>query len=680
MILAAGTADLSFLVDLLYLFALALVAAFFCDRLHVPTVVGFLLTGLLAGPYGFGIVSDLQTVEQLAEIGVILLLFSVGIEFSIKSLMRIKAAVLGGGSLQALITLGLTIGISMLFGLDLRQSIFVGFLVVLSSTAVVIKLMQQRGEMDSPAGRMALGILIFQDLIVVPMMLLIPLLGEIPEPGEGQGADGPGVLGLLLKATAVVAVSVVSARYLVPWFLFKIAGMRDRDVFLLSVICLVLAVAWLTGWAGLSLALGAFLAGLIISESEYSHRALGSILPFRDVFMSLFFISVGMLLNARLFLENPALMASLVVLVIVIKIIGGALAILFLGYSWKVAVPVGVALAQVGEFSFVLAKVGLEAGVIGQTFYNLFLAVSIVSIIATPFMMNATPLLVKALSRSPTAVAALQPTQEIGQEKLQDHLIIAGFGPTGRYVARAARAAEIPYIIIEMNPQTVRSERDNGEPIFYGDAEQEVVLEYARIKSARTLLIVIPDGASTRRVVQVAKSLNPSLYVIVRMRFISEMEPLLSLGADEVIPEELETAVEILARVLKRYLVPAERIESFIGGLRAKGYQALRSQDVPGQRLAPGDLCELEINRLRVQESSPLVGQTLAALDLRRRIGISVLAIRRGAETEVNPGAQFAIAEGDELFILGQPDELYRMAQEMSQEGGVEKRGFGIRG
>jgi CPA2 family monovalent cation:H+ antiporter-2 len=564
--------------EIVVIFGLSIAILFICHRFAVPTIIGFLLTGAVAGPHGLALVRAVHEVEILAEIGVVLLLFTIGLEFSLADLLRIKRSVLIGGSLQVLLTILVIFALVRQAGTPPGTSIFIGFLVSLSSTAIVLKLLQERGEIDSPHGRTALAILIFQDVIIVPMILLTPLL-------TGSTGDANVVfLFPLAKGLIIVLAVLVSAQRIVPWLLYQIAQTRSRELFLLSIVTMCSAVAWLTSSLGLSLALGAFLAGLIISESEYSHQALGNVIPFRDLFTSFFFVSVGMLLDVGFVLQQPLRIALMTLGVLILKTIMAGLATLLLGFPLRIVILTGLGLSQVGEFSFILSQTGLQYDLFAGDVYQFFLSVSVLTMAATPFIVALAPHIADRTSGLPvprklkSGLYPISGMDDVGGElRLQDHLLIIGFGINGRNVAGAAKMAGIPHVIIEMNPDTVRQERSHGEPIHYGDATQEVVLEHAGIEKARVIAIVIADPAATRRIAVVARRLNPSIYMIARTRFVQEVEALYRLGADEVIPEEFETSVEIFARVLAQYEVPGYEIQRFVTEARAHGYELFRN-------------------------------------------------------------------------------------------------------
>jgi CPA2 family monovalent cation:H+ antiporter-2 len=648
--------EIPLLRDIVIIFSVSIVVLYLCHQIKIPVIVGFLLTGILIGPHGLGFVKSVHEVEVLAEIGIVLLLFTIGIEFSFQKLLQVKKAVLIGGSLQVFGTLLAVAAIVSQVENSLGEGIFFGALLALSSTAIVLKTLQERAEIDSSYGRMSLAILIFQDLIIVPMIIFTPFLA-----GDTSGGNAS-PLWLIGKGLALVAIIALSSIFLVPKALHQIVRTRSKELFLLSIVSICMVVAWFTSLAGLSLGLGAFLAGLIISESEYSHQALDGILPFKDVFSSFFFISVGMLLDIRFLFQEPWLILALVAGVLVLKTLVAGVATLLLGASLRVAILTGLSLNQVGEFSFILSKSGLKFGLLDDDNYQLFLAVSILTMGVTPFIISAAHRIADTVNKLPlpkrlkSGVHPISKTREEAKKRvLHDHVIIVGFGVNGRNLARAVRSVGILYTIIEGNPDTVRKERAKGEPIYYGDATQEAVLRDAHIHSARILVIAISDPAATERITQLARQLNSGLHIIVRTRFVEEIKELQQLGADEVIPEEFETSVEIFTLVLIKYLVPRDDIELIVNQIRSENYRMFRSLAARSSSLddLKPHLPDIEINSLRIGESSPAAGKTLAELELRKKYGITLLAIRRDSQTLANPKADTPIMTGDVLILLG---------------------------
>jgi CPA2 family monovalent cation:H+ antiporter-2 len=650
------------LSDLVIILGLSLVVILFLQRVRLPLVLVFLITGVVAGPHGFGLIRAVHEVEILAEVGVILLLFSIGIEFSLKSLVLIWRTVVLGGALQVTLTVATAFLFARAFGQTPREAVFMGMLVSLSSTAIVLRLLQERAEVDSPHGRSALGVLIFQDMAIVPMMLFTPLLAL----GEGD-VMGP-LLGMVGKAFVIVGLVLAAARWLCPWILFRVARTRNREVFLLATAAMGLTAAWLTSLAGLSLALGAFLAGLVISESEYSAQALGEILPFKELFLAFFFVSVGMLLDLSYVVREIPQVMGTAALVLGLKAGVAALAVRLLGFSLRTAVVAGLALSQIGEFSFILSRTGLEVGLLPGDHEQLFLAVSVITMAVAPFVLAGAPGLARRLDGLPLPdwLLGSGPGSADGgieelEESLQDHLVIVGFGINGRNLARAARVAGIPYVVLETNPETVRRERAEGENVFFGDASYPAILQHAGVEQARILVTAISDPGSTRRIVELGKQMNPGIFVVARTRYVEEVEPLSRAGADEVIPEEFETSVEILVRVLRRYLIPQVEIEEFVADVRSGGYEMFRNL-AGNEGGASADLAshlpDSEVGTVRVGERSFLVGRTLQDSALRAEYGITLLAVQRGGKTNANPGADFVFEAEDLLIVFGSPRQV----------------------
>jgi len=646
--------------EILVILLLSVVVLYLCQRLRLPIIVGFLLTGVIAGPHGFGLVRELEAVQTLAEAGVVLLLFTIGLEFSFRRLLQIRKTVLLGGSLQIAMTALVGFAAMKLLGYRFNEALFAGFLLSLSSTAIVMKTLQERAQIETPPGNAALGILVYQDIAVVPMMLLVPLIA-----GAAPDSGGSPVL-LAAKIVGIVVLVPFLSKWLVPRIFFGIAKTRSRELFLLTTISLCMAVAWLTHAAGLSLAIGAFLAGLIISESEYSHQALGDILPFRDVFTSFFFVSIGMLLDVGFFLRHPLLLLLAAAGVLTLKASVAGAASFFSGLPLRSALIAGIALAQVGEFSFILSQAGVPYGLVSGDFYQAFLAVSILTMMATPSLIAAAPAVAAALGRFPMPEKLKQgmaPGQGEKTAPRENHLIIVGFGLNGRNLARAARAAGIDHTIIEMNPAAVRSERAKGEPIFFGDATQQSILLHADIRQARTLAVVINDPAATRRITELARRLNPRVYILVRTRFVSEINALIELGANDVIPEEFETSVEIFSRILARYFIPKEEIERMISDIRSERYEMFRSlpRSIQPSCTLQSCLPDLEIASFRIEDGAAVIGKTLQETEMRKRHGVTLLAVNRDARIISNPEAGMRFAAGDILFVVGDAKNIQQV-------------------
>ena len=656
--------EIPLLKDIVIIFVLSVVVLYLFQRIKVPTIVGFFITGILAGPGGLGLISAVSEVQFLAEIGVIFLLFTIGIEFSLEKFSQLKRSVLIGGSLQVILTFLAVFTLAYLIGISIRESIFIGFLISLSSTAIVLKLLQDKDEIDSPHGRTAFGILIFQDIAVIPMILLTPLLV-----GVRGDADVPLII-LALEIAGIILFAIVGAKWIIPWVLYQIARLQNRELFILVVIAICMSVTWLTTIIGLSTALGAFLAGLIISNSEYSHQALGSILPFRDVFLSFFFISIGMLLNVNLFFQDIILIILLVIGVLLIKSLISSIVTAILGFSFRIIILVGLILSQIGEFSFILAVTGIQYNLLSQSSYQIFLSLAVVTMAITPFVMSSSPYIINYLLKLPVPdklKTGTYPMRISEKVDIEDHVIITGYGINGRNLAKAAKTADIPYIIIEMNPEIVRKEKEEHESIYYGDATHETVLQHANIGNARVLVIAISDPFATRRIVESARRLNEGIYIIVRTRYIQDMDELHQLGADEVIPEEFETSVEIFSRVLVKYLVPTEQINEFTSEIRMDNYEMFRELSKNGTSLCDLKRCpsNVEMNIFQVKKGSVIDGKSIAEMGLKPKYDVTILVIFKDSEkSEIlpNPDENIILNAEDTVVLLGSPDKVAKVA------------------
>jgi CPA2 family monovalent cation:H+ antiporter-2 len=652
--------QLHILRDLAVIFAGSLLVILVFYRLKLPALPGFIVAGILLGPNALGLVSDARDVEGLAEVGVILLLFTIGIEFSLSRLKEMGRQILVGGFAQMGFTILATLAAALAFLGSWRVALFLGFLIALSSTAIVLKVLTDKGEIDAPHGRLATGILIFQDLCVVPIMLVLPFLA-----GKAEGGVG-GLLIALGKAALVVVVVIIAARTIVPRALTEILKTRSRELFLIAVILIGTLTALGTAAAGASLALGAFLAGLIISESDYGPQALAELIPFRDVFISLFFVAVGMLVQLDVIRNYIVITLVAVAVIMAGKTLAAAVGPALLGYSGRVALLAGVAVSQIGEFSFVLAKEGRVAGLLPDLLYQQFLGVAVITMLVTPFLLQGGPAILDALEQViplDRLLPGFRPRELAPvHEQVKDHVVIAGYGLNGRNLAAALRSINAPYLIVELNAQTVRKARGEGEPAFYGDATREEILRALGIDRARLFVIAISDPAATRRMVRVARELNPKVHIIARTRYVIEIPELTRLGANVVIPEEFETSIEIFARVLAHYNVARDEIERLVSEIRASHYQALRPGGGARPRLTLsgtlGAMPQMHVERIVLGATAPAVGRTIADTGLRSQTGALILAVRRGESDLATPTADFRLAAGDVLVVVGQPQHI----------------------
>ncbi|NLD57724.1 MAG: potassium transporter KefB [Methanomicrobiales archaeon] len=653
----------AFILDAIIILALAIFVIVAGTKMKIPGVVGFLVTGMIAGPYGLGLVRDPQMVDALAEIGIVFLLFSIGMQFSFKTLFEMKKIVLVAGTLQVVLTILAVYAIMVIFHIPAVIALFMGLLICHSSTTITLKIFQDRGEVNTPYARSTLGISLYQDIMTVPMLIALPILA-------GHEANlSLAILNLGLTLLLLLVLVYVVAAWILPRVMPRIVSVRKTEIFLLSIILICFVITFLSSKLGLSLALGAFLAGLTLSESEYFHQAFVSIVPFRDMFTSFFFISVGMLLNLWFVLENPVLIIALVIGVLLLKAVIAAGSMLCIGQSLRTSVLAGLALCNIGEFAFVLSVPGQGYGLFPGTSSQVFLAVTVITMALTPFIIIAGPQVADRVCRLPLGnrlrAGCSPPEPEIlNVPSLSDHTVIIGYGLNGRHLSKVAKIGNIPYIIIEMNPETVRQERARGEPIFFGDATNEAILSHAQIEQARLLVVAVNDPLSTRIITRISRSMNPRLWIIVRTQFLPEVGVLRDLGADEVIPEEFETSVEIFSRVLKKYLIPKGTIENAIRDIRADTYQVLRDPAGHGTDLSElrQSIPDMDITILNVSPDSPVAGKTLSQLNIRRDFRVSILAIRRQKEILANPSGETDIQPGDDLVVMGAPADITRLS------------------
>ncbi len=641
-----------FLFDSLVILGASVAVLLVSHRLRLPGVVGLLLTGVLIGPSGLGLFPDPERVEVFAEIGVVFLLFAIGLELSLERLQEIRRAFLLGGAVQAGLTLGLVLAIALGWGFAPLEALFIGFVVVLSSTAVVLTLYDERRELEAPHGQVVLGILLFQDFLVVPMIVLTPVLAGAVEASAGA---------ILLRfGGGVVAVGVVFvvARFLMPRLLHRLVRTRMREVFVLGALLVCLGMAYLTDQLGFSLALGAFVAGIIVSESEYSHQVVADMAPFRDLFTSVFFVSIGMLVDLDAAWARLPLILGVSALVLLVKALAGGLTATALRLPPRVTAMVGLGLAQIGEFSFVLLTVGRVHGLVDAEAFQVGVAVAVLTMLLTPALVAVAPALGQRLPRR----FGLGAGEEAAPPRrgLSNHVVVVGYGHAGRTLARVLREAAIPYVVVELNGDTVRHARRQGEAILYGDSTRREILESAGIETAAVVVFAISDLAALRRSITFARRLSPEVRIIVRTRTVSQIEELRRCGADEVIAEEFESAIEIFTRVLERYHVPRNVVRAQTRVLRGEGYRMLRSPS-----LAAGATEEVlraleagTTDLFRVEPGSLAVGRGLAELDLRRRTGATVIAVVRGDESYTNPGPDLSLAAGDVLVLVGSHGEI----------------------
>jgi CPA2 family monovalent cation:H+ antiporter-2 len=657
--------ELEILKDVVVIFALSTLVNLVFTRVKIPTAVGYLMTGILAGPHLLSIVHGKNEIDILAEIGIILLLFTIGMEFSLKHLLKIRRIVFLGGLLQVTVTAGVFYVTSNLYGLDWQMGIFIGFLTALSSSALVLKLLQERSELTSNFGRTTLGILIFQDLLLVPLILFANLLGNsvVDVPQE--------LLFLALKAIFIIGFVYAGNKWLLPKLLHLIALTKNQELFMMSIFLICLSIALLTFKMGMSLAFGAFLAGLMISESPYSHNAFSNLIPFKDTFTSFFFVSIGMLLDMNFVLQNYQLVIFSVFLVITLKsIIAGATGFI-LGHTFRGIVMVGLSLSQVGEFSFILAKIGLSHAILDNYYYQLFLAVAVITMAMTPFLMKISLPLANTLMKLPLPsflIDGLFPLKEVEIPDLKNHLVIIGKDSSALKLSKMARLNGIHHVAIIFDPLIAKEKIELGELVVYGDAVNEPILLKAHVDTAEVVLISVGSLIPSMAIIEKVRNLNKKVYIIARTKNIQNVEQLYKLGADQVLPEKLEIAIDLFNRVLVQKLYPQNEINRILTSIRNLNLGEFSEKDIVNQPTLFDELSNMNISAIKVEPGSHADGNSLSGIQLRTKTGVTLLAIKRGSEIIGHPTPGMLFEANDIVYALGNPEQV-NLAFELFSNG-----------
>lgn len=659
--------------------AAGVVAAVLMAWIRLPAVAGFLFAGALVGPYALGLVNDARTISTLAEVGVVLLLFTIGLEFSLTRFARIWNMVIVGGGLQVGLTTLAVLGVCLALGYNSFQGIFIGFVLAQSSTSIVLQNLSRRREVDAPHGRFIVGAQIFQDLCVVPMMLVIPLLAGLG--GGNFGLD----LGLALgKAALMVTAVVLLSRIIVPPIFQRVAAARSRESFLMAVLVTCIGTAYLTSLAGLSLALGAFLAGLVIAGSPFGQRAMTDVLPLRDLFASLFFLSLGMYFDIRAFFEHPIAVALVFVGILVGKSLIAALAAMAMRFPARVATIGGIGMAQFSEMGFVLATLPQAAGIVSPDVLKVLFAAGILTMFVTPLTMAFAPsftagaALLRPLERLLGARGIAQQTER--DESMSEHVIIAGYGLAGRMLANALKASGMQYLILELNAETVKLARELREPAYYADITNDETLDHAHINKARALVIMINDPDAVRRAIANARRLSPELPIYVRTHYLSEQQQLNGAGAHDIVVEELEAGIELMARVLRDSGVARNVITERVKEARLETQPSARKETLPRRKLKNvAELDELKIESCLIREGHFAVGKSTAGINLRKETGATLVAMRRNGDLVEQPDIRAPFAAGDVLYLVGSKESvnaamIFLEKGELREETSVLKR------
>lgn len=630
---------------------LLVVAAFFCgllvQRLGQPLILGYIAAGIVLGPHTGGLtVSDIHEIELLAEIGIALLLFALGLEFSLKDLKPVKMIAIVGTPIQMTLTVGLGFGIGHLMGLDWKPSLWLGALVSLSSTMVILKTLMNQGWIGTLSSKVMIGMLIVQDLAVVPMMIILPQLND---PAVGLPALGLAAL----KAGIFITGMILLGTRLLPLLMSHIARLGSRELFLLAITAIGLGVGYITHLVGLSFAFGAFVAGMVLSESDYGHQALSDIIPLRDIFGLLFFSSVGMLFDPGFLFGH---IQDVIVLVVAVCIGKG---LIFAGvssaFNYRKVIPlaVGLGLFQIGEFSFVLARVGLSTGSISNDLYSLVLTATILSMVLTPLISGQTAR-IYALKKRWFRHEKLE-SSNIPDQGYSGHVVIAGGGRVGFQIAQILKRLNIQFIIIELDHRRFEQAKENDMSAIYGDASHEIVLEAAAIEKAALLILTMPDLVTTRSTIIHSKHLNEPLEIVARITGPDYFNVMKDLGVSEVVLPEFEASIEMTRQSLLHLKVLPTEIQRHTETIRQELYTALLNSNEGYRVLSQlrGAEQQFDLQWIRLSQESPMANRSIRDSEIRKTTGASVVGIIRDGQLKPNPDADFILMPEDLVAIIG---------------------------
>ena len=633
--------DIYLLQNVAMILITAVIVLLIFNKLKLPTMIGLFITGIVIGH----VINDTSMISTLSELGVVFLLFIIGLEFSIEKFSAIKHYALFGGILQVSLTTILVTLLGLGLGLALNSAIFLGFLVAFSSTAIVMKIMQQKHLNHSVQGRVTLGILIFQDIAVIVVILITPLLG-------GQSIELHTFPELLIKLIGVAILIVIGAKWFIPLALKDAAKTKNRDLFMLLTLFICMGTTFATSLIGIGPELGAFLAGLLISNTEYSHQTLGYIQPFQDVFMSLFFISIGLMVNLHLFLYNIGIILALTTIILLIKFAATLLTGIVLKLPNKISISIAILLSQIGEFSFVLAREGMTYGLMTQRFFSIFLGVSILTMSVSPFLQKFTPQITKLLSKSSyfqeEGELKTLPEELTEAQPIKDHVILVGMGRVGKQMTKACNQFNVPILAVDMNPIVVEQQQNLGVPIIYGNASNENVLKQLRVTSAQCIVISASTYEGTLNTIDAARRLNPDIHIIVRTKYLKNIEEVIEAGADEVIPKEFETSILMFTRIMDYYNKDMDEIADAVNDLRSDNYDAFRSvssEDVSAY--LSNSFTEVELDSLRVYNDAHISDFPF------EKNNLTVTSVIRDNSTIIYIDEKFQFLEDDIILFTG---------------------------
>ncbi|MEN8198429.1 MAG: cation:proton antiporter [Thermodesulfobacteriota bacterium] len=633
--------------DIIIIVIAAFIGAAVAQRLRQPLLLGYILAGVVIGPHtGLVSVSDIHDIELLAEIGVALLLFALGLEFSLKELAAVRGVALIGTPIQIILSVGFGYGIGRFVGWSSITSLWFGSLIALSSTMVTLKILMSRGLMGTLSSRVMLGMLIVQDLAVVPAMIILPQLSD--------PAAGLSLLGLaLVKAVLFLVIMFFLGTRLLPWILGQVAQWNSREFFIISITAIGLGIGYITYLVGLSFALGAFVAGMVLSESDYGHQALSDIVPLRDVFGLLFFTSVGMLLDPAYFLGNWGVVLLLVFALFLVKgSIFAAITRVF-GYGNIVPLAVGLGLFQVGEFSFVLARVGINSGAIDRELYSLVLATSVISMFLSPLASSLVAPLY-GLKKHFFKHETLQ-SSNIPNKGLSDHVVIGGGGRVGQHIGDMLKQLGIPFLIVELNHQRMKECKEKGFPVIYGDISQQTALAITQLNEARLLLITIPTLVTVQAIVRQVRSINSDMDIVARAESADQVEQLYGEGVDMVVLPEMEAGLEMARQTLSHFKVPLSSIQHYSDSVRRRLYQPIFESHSDRHLIKKLDNIRhmLEISWFTIDDDSAILGKSLEEANVRKQTGATLVGVIRQGLFYPNPDPSYVFQHGDMVAVVG---------------------------
>ena len=633
--------DIHLLQNMAVILITAVIVLLIFNKLKLPTMIGLFITGIVLGHA----INDTSMISTLSELGVVFLLFIIGLEFSIEKFSAIKRYALIGGILQVSLTTALVTLLGLALGLTLNSAIFLGFLVAFSSTAIVMKIMQQKHLNHSVQGRVTLGILIFQDIAVIVVILITPLLG-------GQSIELHTFPALLIKIIGIAILIFIGAKWFIPLALKDAAKTKNRDLFMLLTLFICMGTTFATSLIGIGPELGAFLAGLLISNTEYSHQTLGYIQPFQDVFMSLFFISIGLMVNLHLFLYNIGIILALTAIILVIKFTATLLTGKALNLPNKISISIAILLSQIGEFSFVLAREGMSYGLMTKEFFSIFLGVSILTMSLSPFLQKFTPQITKLLSRTSYFQEDKElktlPEELTEAQPIEDHVILVGMGRAGKQMTKACNQFHVPILAVDMNPIIVEQQQNLGVPIIYGNASNENVLKQLRVTSSQCIVISASTYEGTLKTIDTARRLNPDIHIIVRTKYLKNIEEVIEAGADEVIPKEFETSILMFTRIMDYYNKDMDEIAEAVNDLRSDNYDAFRSvssEDVSAY--LSNSFTEVELDSIRVYNDAHISDFPF------EKNNLTITSVIRDNSTIIHIDDNFQFLEDDIILFTG---------------------------